>query len=246
MNQHIPLVCVIDDESSIRECLSRLLRSAGLKVQTFASAQEFLTSRPAQASCLLLDVQMPGISGLELQRELGSGESRVPIIFMTGYGDIPMSVRAMKAGAFEFLTKPCRDEDLLRAVNQAIERAPLIEKSKNQTAEDTSFERRETNRPQPEILIESEIRRRELENLFAVLQKAGWKIKGADGATELFGAIGATVDSKGKIDNESQQSSSTLLVTALSRGKDFLPSEVKAAGDATSALLYITKADIES
>ena len=189
MNEHHPLVCVVDDEPLIRESLRDLLRSAGLKAQAFASAQEFLNQRPAETpSCLVLDVRMPGISGLELQRELGVCESRVPIIFMTGYGDIPMSVRAMKAGAFEFLTKPCRDEDLLRAVNQAIERAPLIEKSKNQTAEDTSFERRETNRPKPEILIEPEIRRRELEKLFAVLQKAGWKIKGADGATELFGA----------------------------------------------------------
>jgi len=140
MNQDNPLVCVIDDDSFFRESLSRLLRSVGLKVQAFASAQEFLASRPSEApSCLVLDVQMPGISGLELQRQLGNGESRVPIIFMTGYGDIPMSVRAMKAGAFEFLAKPCCDEDLLRAVNQAIERGPLIEQSKNEPAEDRSF-----------------------------------------------------------------------------------------------------------
>jgi DNA-binding NtrC family response regulator len=153
MNQHNPLVCVIDDESSIRESLSRLLRSAGLKVQAFASAQEFLTGRPSEApSCLVLDVQMPGISGLELQRELSGGESRVPIIFMTGYGDIPMSVGAMKAGAFEFLTKPCRDEDLLSAVTQAIERRSLIDQSKDEPAEDRLyFEeklRSETNFPE--------------------------------------------------------------------------------------------------
>ena len=105
MKQDNPLVCVIDDDSLVRESLHRLLRSAGLKVQAFASAQEFLTSRPSEApSCLVLDVQMPGISGLDLQRELGHSDSRIPIIFMTGYGDIPMSVRAMKAGAFEFLT----------------------------------------------------------------------------------------------------------------------------------------------
>jgi DNA-binding NtrC family response regulator len=144
MNQHNPLVCVIDDESSIRESLSRLLRSAGLKVQAFGSAQEFLDSRPSGApSCLLVDVRMPGISGLELQRELGSGDCRVPIIFMTGCGDIPMCVRAMKAGAFEFLTKPCSDEDLLRAVNQAIERGPRIELSTDEAAEDRSFRKDE-------------------------------------------------------------------------------------------------------
>ena len=140
MNENDPLVCVIDDEPLIRESLHRLLRSAGLKVQTFGSAQEFLTNRPsAPPSCLVLDVQMPGIGGLELQRELSGGESRVPIIFMTGYGDIPMSVRAMKAGAFEFLTKPCRDEDLLSAVHQAIERGPLVEQLKTEPAEDLSF-----------------------------------------------------------------------------------------------------------
>ena len=134
MNEHSPLVCVIDDESAIRESLSNLLRSVGLKVQTFASAQEFLSSRPSESpSCIVLDVRMPGITGLELQRELG-GESRIPIIFMTGHGDIPMSVQAMKAGAFEFLTKPCSDEDLLRTVNEAIERGPLIEEE--ETAED--------------------------------------------------------------------------------------------------------------
>ena len=202
MNEKSPVVCVVDDESSMRDSLRNLFRSVGLKVQTFASAKEFLNSLPSEApSCLVLDVRMPGISGLELQRELGCGESGVPIIFMTGYGDIPMSVRAMKAGALEFLTKPCRDEDLLRAVNQAIERGPLIEQLKNQPAEGrtcaaglprnesdpASFERMEINRHEPEILTELEIRRRERENLFAVLKKTGWKIKGADGTAELFG-----------------------------------------------------------
>jgi FixJ family two-component response regulator len=202
MNENSPLVCVVDDESSMRESLRNLFRSVGLKVQTFASAKEFLNSLPSEApSCLVLDVRMPGISGLELQRELGGGESGVPIIFMTGYGDIPMSVRAMKAGALEFLTKPCRDEDLLRAVNQAIERGPRIEQLKNQPAEGrtcatglptnesdpASFERMEINRHEPEILTELEIRRRERENLFAVLKKTGWKIKGADGVAEVIG-----------------------------------------------------------
>jgi DNA-binding NtrC family response regulator len=127
MNEHNPFVCVVDDDALIRESLRNLFRSAGLKVQTFASAQEFLSSRPSETpSCIVLDVRMPGITGLELQRELG-GDSRIPIIFMTGHGDISMSVRAMKAGAFEFLTKPCSDEDLLRTVNQAIQRGPRIE-----------------------------------------------------------------------------------------------------------------------
>jgi len=139
MNEHNPFVCVIDDESAIRESLRNLFRSVGLKVQTFASAQEFLSNRPSEnPSCIVLDVRMPGITGLELQRELG-GESRIPIIFMTGYGDIPMSVRAMKAGAFEFLTKPCRNEDLLRAVNQAIERGSLVEQLQDEPVQDRSF-----------------------------------------------------------------------------------------------------------
>ena len=125
------MVCVIDDESSIRESLSNLLRSAGLKVQAFASAQEFLTNWPREApSCLVLDIQLPGISGLDLQQELAAGDAQIPIIFMTGYGDIPMTVRAMKAGAIEFLTKPFRDEDLLSAVDQAIKRGDQIEQSK--------------------------------------------------------------------------------------------------------------------
>jgi DNA-binding NtrC family response regulator len=140
MKQDNPLVCVIDDDSLDRESLHRLLRSARLRVQAFASAQEFLASRPSEApSCLVLDVQMPGISGLDLQRELGHSDSRIPIIFMTGYGDIPMSVRAMKAGAFEFLTKPCRDEDLLRAIGQAIEGGRQMEQRKNARIDGLSY-----------------------------------------------------------------------------------------------------------
>src|SRR5271170_950309 len=132
MNEDNPFVCVIDDESSIRKSLSNLLRSAGLNVQAFASAQEFLTNWPRKApSCLVLDIQLPGISGLDLQQELAAGDCQIPIIFMTGYGDIPMTVRAMKAGAIEFLTKPFRDEDLLSAVDQATKRRDQIEQSKN-------------------------------------------------------------------------------------------------------------------
>jgi DNA-binding NtrC family response regulator len=133
MNEDNPFVCVIDDESSIRESLSNLLRSAGLEVQAFASAQEFLTNWPREVpSCLVLDIQLPGLSGLDLQQELAGGDAQIPIIFMTGHGDIPMTVRAMKAGAIEFLTKPFREEDLLSAIDQAIERRRRIEQLKIQ------------------------------------------------------------------------------------------------------------------
>src|SRR5215510_10778288 len=123
MPEDNPLVFVVDDDQSMRESLRNLLRSTGLNVQTFASAHEFLTSqRPDAPSCLVLDVQLPGLSGLELQQELGKAKAPMPIIFITGHGDIPMTVRAMKAGASEFLTKPFRDEDLLNAVAQALHR----------------------------------------------------------------------------------------------------------------------------
>jgi DNA-binding NtrC family response regulator len=140
MNEDNPFVCVIDDESSMRESLRNLLRSAGLNVRAFASAQEFLTSWPlAGLSCLVLDVHLPGMSGLDLQQKLADGDAQIPIIFMTGYGDIPQSVRAMKAGAIEFFTKPFRDEELLNAINQAIERGAEIERLKNEAAREHSF-----------------------------------------------------------------------------------------------------------
>ena len=117
------MVFVIDDDESIRESLKSLLRSVGLGVEAFASAQEFLQStRPDVPACLILDVRMPGLSGLDLQRDLTEANIHIPIIFITGHGDIPMSVRAMKAGAVEFLTKPFRDQDLLDAIQQALER----------------------------------------------------------------------------------------------------------------------------
>jgi len=117
---------VVDDDASVRESLENLLRSAGLKVQTFGSAQEFLTSDRLDApACLVLDVQLPGASGLDLQGELAKSGMTIPIIFITGYGDIPMSVRAMKAGASEFLTKPFREEELLNAVRLAVARDRL-------------------------------------------------------------------------------------------------------------------------
>ena len=117
------IVFVIDDDESIREALHSLIRSVGLSVATFASAQEFLQSeRPDIPACLILDVRMPGLSGLDLQRDLTEADIHIPIIFITGHGDIPMSVRAMKAGAVEFLTKPFRDQDLLDAIQQALDR----------------------------------------------------------------------------------------------------------------------------
>jgi FixJ family two-component response regulator len=116
-------VFVIDDDESIREALHSLIRSVGLSVATFASAHEFLQSeRPDVPACLILDVRMPGLSGLDLQRDLTEANIHIPIIFITGHGDIPMSVRAMKAGAVEFLTKPFRDQDLLDAIQQALDR----------------------------------------------------------------------------------------------------------------------------
>jgi FixJ family two-component response regulator len=118
-----PVVIIVDDDEPLREGLKRLLRSVGLQVQTFGSAREFMQSRPPDtASCLLLDVRLPGPSGLELQAELAAAGIRTQIIFMTGHGDIPMSVRAMKAGAVEFLTKPFREQDLLDAVELALAR----------------------------------------------------------------------------------------------------------------------------
>jgi FixJ family two-component response regulator len=117
------VVFVVDDEASVREALSSLIRSIGMRVETFRSAQEFLSyRRPDAAACLVLDVRLPGPSGLDLQRELAEAGERIPIIFITGHGDIPMTVRAMKAGAAEFLPKPFREQDLLDAICQAIER----------------------------------------------------------------------------------------------------------------------------
>jgi FixJ family two-component response regulator len=117
------IVFVVDDDESVRESLSSLLRSDGLRVETFSSARDFLKQKaPEEPSCLVLDVRLPGLSGLDLQSELARRNNSLPIIFITGHGDIPMTVRAMKAGAVEFLTKPFSDEDFLRAVRSAIER----------------------------------------------------------------------------------------------------------------------------
>lgn len=117
------VVFVIDDDVAMRETLSSLFRSVGLRVELFGSTREFTQIKlPDAASCLVLDVRLPGLSGLDFQAELAKGEIRIPIIFMTGHGDIPMSVQAMKAGAVDFLTKPFRDQEMLDAVVRALER----------------------------------------------------------------------------------------------------------------------------
>jgi len=123
LNTVTETVFVVDDDLSVREALSSLIRSVGFHVQTFSSAVEFLQQpRPAGVSCLVLDVRMPGLSGLDLQGEFAKSGDPIPIIFITGHGDIPMAVRAIKAGAVEFLAKPFRDDDLLEAIRHALER----------------------------------------------------------------------------------------------------------------------------
>ncbi len=117
------MVFVVDDDEPMREALGSLFRSVSLKVETFGSAADLLRSKlPDVASCLVLDVRLPGVSGLDFQAELGKANIHIPVIFMTGHGDIPMSVQAMKAGAVDFLTKPFRDQDMLDAVAAALER----------------------------------------------------------------------------------------------------------------------------
>jgi len=130
-----PVVFVVDDDASVRTSLKELLESVGLRVELFDSADTFLASRlPDVPSCLVLDVRLPGRSGLEFQTELAKAGIPLPIIFITGHGDIPMSVRAMKSGALEFLTKPFRDQDLLEAVRAAIERDRTRREEENSTA----------------------------------------------------------------------------------------------------------------
>ena len=133
MSETVSQIYVVDDDLSVREAVGRLIRSAGLDVKTFATAQEILTNlRKEMPSCLVLDIQLPDLDGFELQDELARKDMPVPIIFLTGHGDIPMSVRAMKAGAVEFLTKPLRDQDLLDAIQAALrhDRARLEDERK--------------------------------------------------------------------------------------------------------------------
>jgi len=136
VNSEEPFVFAVDDDASMREALARLFRSIGMRGQIFASAQEFLTfKRPDAPACLVLDVRLPGLSGLDLQRELAAADCAIPIIFITGHGDIPMSVEAMKGGAVEFLTKPFRDQALLDAIHKAIQQDVANRKHRGQIAE---------------------------------------------------------------------------------------------------------------
>ena len=130
------VVFVVDDDASMREALDSLIRSVGLRVETFSCGREFLRyQRPEGPACLVLDVRLPDQSGLQVQRELAAAGCPLPIIFITGHGDIPMSVRAMKAGAVEFLTKPFRDQDLLDAIHAAIKRDRAASKRRAELAE---------------------------------------------------------------------------------------------------------------
>ena len=129
-------VFVIDDDDLVRASIQGLLKSVGLRSEAFGAAQDFLRSkRPEGPSCLVLDVRLPGVSGLDFQRELADAGIRIPIIFITGHGDIPMSVRAMKSGAVEFLTKPFRDQDLLDAIHQALDRDRAAREQQDKIAE---------------------------------------------------------------------------------------------------------------
>jgi FixJ family two-component response regulator len=133
MPQPDAVIAIVDDDPSAREGLSSLLRSAGLQVESFASAQEFLARPgPEVPSCLVLDLQLPGLSGLDLQKRMAEAGLEIPIVFLTGHGNIPASVQAMKAGALEFLTKPFDDEQLLQAIKEAVQRD---RKSRQQHAE---------------------------------------------------------------------------------------------------------------
>jgi len=129
-------VFVIDDDAAVRESIQGLLKSVGLRCETFATAQEFLLSKQRnRPSCLVLDVRLPGVSGLDFQHELAEAGVQIPIIFITGYGDIPMTVKAMKSGAVEFLTKPFRDQDLLDAIHQALDRDRMAYQHQSELAE---------------------------------------------------------------------------------------------------------------
>ncbi len=130
------MVFVIDDDAHIRAAIDGMLKSVGLHSQSFRSGQEFLQCpRPDAPSCLVLDVRLPGVNGLDFQRQLADAGVHIPIIFITGHGDIPMTVKAMKSGAVEFLTKPFRDQDLLDAINQALERDRATRQKQRNVAE---------------------------------------------------------------------------------------------------------------
>ena|SRR5438445_6114357 len=132
----VPTVFVVDDDAGMRASIQGLLKSAKLRCASFGTAEEFLRSKPPEGpSCLVLDVSLPGVNGLDLQRELAGAGVQIPIIFITGHGDIPMSVKAMKSGAVEFLTKPFQDQDLLDAIRQALDRDRVARQQRSNLAE---------------------------------------------------------------------------------------------------------------
>jgi FixJ family two-component response regulator len=134
--QDAPTVFVVDDDADVRASIQGLLKSARLGCASFGTAEEFLRNKPPDGpSCLVLDVSLPGVNGLELQRELADAGVRIPIIFITGHGDIPMTVKAMKSGAVEFLTKPFHDQDLLDAIRQALDRDRVTRQQQSNLAE---------------------------------------------------------------------------------------------------------------
>jgi len=136
MSAAVPTVFVVDDDDLVRAAIQGMLKSVGLRSETFGTTEEFLRcQRPDGPSCLVLDVRLPGVSGLDFQRELVDAGFRIPIIFITGHGDIPMSVKAMKSGAVEFLTKPFRDQDLLDAIHQALDRDRVIRQQESEISE---------------------------------------------------------------------------------------------------------------
>ncbi len=131
-----PVIFVVDDDDLVRAAIRGMLKSVGLHSETFATPQEFLRSKRSEGpSCLVLDVRLPGMNGLDFQRELADAGVHIPIIFITGHGDIPMSVKAMKSGAVEFLTKPFRDQDLLDAIHQALDRDRVTRQQEHELAE---------------------------------------------------------------------------------------------------------------
>src|SRR6202049_2135151 len=131
-----PTVFVVDDDAGVRTSIEGLLKSARLRCASFGTAEEFLRSKPLDGpSCLVLDVSLPGVNGLDFQRQLGDAGIQIPIIFITGHGDIPMTVKAMKSGAVEFLTKPFLDQDLLDAIHQALDRDRMVRQQQSDLAE---------------------------------------------------------------------------------------------------------------
>jgi FixJ family two-component response regulator len=134
--QDLPTVFIVDDDADVRESLQELLESVGLHSESFGTAQEFLAMERGDCpSCLILDVRLPGISGLDLQHELKRGRTAIPIIFLTAHADVPMSVKAMKSGAVEFLTKPFRQQDLLDAVQRSLSRSRILREKRRELAE---------------------------------------------------------------------------------------------------------------